>query len=445
MGRETARVICTGMSGAGTVDYIDKVCAFFEERGEQGQFDSFNIGELIIAIAREQGYYRGDEIKEFLILNMASPAVVALRAAAFERAMNKVRDKQAYPFLAGITHALFPWKNSIVGGFDVRYLDWVDPDFYITVIDDMATIAAELQNDPPWRDLPLQSLLTWRDEETFVTETMAYRGLKEMRKDHFLISKAQGGETLYHLMKESAMRRAYASYPISHVPDHKIQEAQQFVQWLSQYLVVFNPLCIKDMELANMIADLRHGKKEPWADYIGATDNAEEIKRKEAVVAVVRKLQGESVEEERLWQIEQHLRNQTVARDYKLIQQSEMVVVYYPELTIVEEELLPEVLHHIKLWREGVGEPLSAFLDRVERFAREGFIPLSAGVLSEMVTAYTMPREVYAIWRPNAEPSPFFRYHCTEIFGSPEELFKSFKEKGWLPEVATPFEAGVFD
>jgi len=433
------------MSGAGAVNHIDKVRAFFEKRGEQGQFDSFNIGDLMIDIAKEQGYCPADAIREFLILNMASPAVVALRAAAFERAMSKVDNKEAYPFLVGITHALFPWKNSLVPGFDVGYLDLVAPDFYITVMDDIATIAGELQGDPRWRDLSLRDLLMWRDEETFMTETMAYRGLEERRKEHFLIPSAQGGETLYYLMKEPAMKRVYASYPISHVPDHKIREAQEFVRWLSQYLVVFNPLCIKDMELAKMIGKLREGNEEPWVDYIDASDNEEERKRKEMVIAAVRKLRDDSVEEQRLAQIEQHLKDQTVARDYKLIQQSEMVVVYYPELTIVEEQLLPVVLEQINLWRQGANQVLGPFLDTVERLASEGFTPLSAGVLSEMVTAYTMPREVYAVWLAQADPSPFFSYHCTEIFRSPRAFFDSFRQKGWLTEKATPFEPSVLD
>ena len=85
----------------------------------------------------------------------------------------------------------------------------------------------------------------------------------------------------------------------------------------------------------------------------------------------------------------QYMADQTVARDYKLIKQSDLVVVYYPTTV------------------------------------------LSAGVISEMIYAVANGKQVFAVWLPPTEPSPFFSYYCTEpIFRSTQALFAYFERTG---------------
>ena len=85
----------------------------------------------------------------------------------------------------------------------------------------------------------------------------------------------------------------------------------------------------------------------------------------------------------------QYMADQTVARDYKLIKQSDFVVVYYPTTV------------------------------------------LSAGVISEMIYAVANGKQVFAVWLPSTEPSPFFSYYCTApVFRSTEALFTYFERTG---------------
>ena len=76
-----------------------------------------------------------------------------------------------------------------------------------------------------------------------------------------------------------------------------------------------------------------------------------------------------------------HIDGQIVDRDYKLIAQSQTVVVYYPTTT------------------------------------------LSAGVICEMKEAIHMGKRVYALWLPEQPPSPFFTRYCTRWFREEEALF----------------------
>jgi len=84
---------------------------------------------------------------------------------------------------------------------------------------------------------------------------------------------------------------------------------------------------------------------------------------------------------------------QIYMRDFKLIDQSHMIVSYVPELP--------------------------------------GGIPgLSSGVERELQHAYEHTKEVYVVWKPKKNPSPFITETATKIFGSVDEALKHFDEAG---------------
>ncbi len=87
-----------------------------------------------------------------------------------------------------------------------------------------------------------------------------------------------------------------------------------------------------------------------------------------------------------------HIDGQIVDRDYKLVAQSETVVVYYPTTT------------------------------------------LSAGVICEMKEAIHRGKRVYALWLPDQPPSPFFTRYCTRWFRSEDALFDYMDEAGVAPD-----------
>ena len=79
--------------------------------------------------------------------------------------------------------------------------------------------------------------------------------------------------------------------------------------------------------------------------------------------------------------LQQHIADQIVERDYKLIAQSDVVVVYYD-------------------------------------------VPVpSPGVISEMKFALESGKRVYGVWLPPNEPSVFFTRYCSLWFRTPEAVF----------------------
>ena len=92
---------------------------------------------------------------------------------------------------------------------------------------------------------------------------------------------------------------------------------------------------------------------------------------------------------------------QVYARDFKLIDQSDMVVSYIPAL--------PD------------GKPA-----------------ISSGVERELQHAHEATREAYVVWRPNQEPSPFIPETATAVFRSLEEAMRFFQQKGYVGDYQLP-------
>jgi hypothetical protein len=95
---------------------------------------------------------------------------------------------------------------------------------------------------------------------------------------------------------------------------------------------------------------------------------------------------------------------QIYARDFKMIDQSDLIVSLIPELP--------------------GGKPA-----------------LSSGVERELHHAYEAGKEVYVIWPGTATPSPFVTETATKVFRSSDEAVEHFREKGYLtpdPAAAPP-------
>jgi hypothetical protein len=68
---------------------------------------------------------------------------------------------------------------------------------------------------------------------------------------------------------------------------------------------------------------------------------------------------------------------------------------------------------------------------------------LSSGVERELQHAYETTKEVYVVWQPKAEPSPFVTQAATKVFTSTEETLEFFQNKGYITEVQKPlFRSG---
>jgi adenylate kinase len=285
-------------------------------------------------------------------------ALVLLRAAALEQICSSIEADPGRGWILN-THAVFRWKNTLISGFDPHYLGRLDPHLFVTITTGIKTTLARLQSQERWAQLREQDVLTWREEEQFFTEQMA----RIHRKPQLLLPRAMSSFDCYRALFEPARTRAYLSYPMQHVAATEQRGLAEFKARLARDVVIFDPADVNDFLV---------GDSDPPSD---------------GSMALATLRDGETLSPRRD-PLQQHVADQIVERDYKLIAQSDMVVVFYD-------------------------------------------VPVpSPGVISEMKFALESGKQVYGVWLPDNEPSVFFTRYCSVWFRSPEALFGHLAERG---------------
>lgn len=392
------KVVCTGMSGTGRTSYVRAVEEMAKAAGKAVRV--FDVRDVMFEVARE----RGEELEEETVLDVFPTALGAYRATALERIAAEARDLPAATSWILMTHATFSWNYSIVPGLDVYYLNLLEPDLYVTITDGILAIRQRL-TDERWQRVTVNNLLWWRDVERAFTEMMA----AWQRKPHYLIGRRQGPETLCRLMDEPQERTVYLSYPMTHLEGEALlSKLERFRQRLREKMIVFDPAAVDDFTMeqdgaigfsdgsaearalgatlaSNRLADsggLSLGQFSGVGSATAKTGKARDVildARPEDEHGEARPANPENID---------HIDGQIVDRDYKLVAQTENVVVFYPTTT------------------------------------------LSAGVICEMKEAIHRGKRVYALWLPKSPPSPFFTRYCTKWFRDEEALFQYLDEAG---------------
>lgn len=187
-----------------------------------------------------------------------------------------------------------------------------------------------------------------------------------LQKPHFIVARNEPPETLYRILFEESTKKVYLSYPMSHVPLQEIEAARKLIAKLR--------------EIGYIVFDPGSIDDAKFADELLKNEPDNLLYKHLAIDAS----------------------DHTVKLDYLLIEQSDLLIARYPMVK----------------------------LPKSEGYTDSMYIPLSAGVICEMVTAFTQPRRVYGIWLPKTKPSPFFTYYCHErkCFSSEEELLAYLKE-----------------
>jgi adenylate kinase len=336
------RVICTGNSGTDRVDWLRQVVALAARHGNEVAL--YDVKETMFAIARAVG----EPVEEETILDMFPRALVLLRAAALEQICSAIESDPTRHWILN-THAVFRWKNTLISGFDPHYLTRLNPHLFVTVTCGIKSSMASLAQQPRWSHLTDEETLIWREEEQFFTEEMA----RIHRKPQVLVPRPMAPESGFRLFFDPRATRAYLSYPMQHVAPGAERGLDTFKQRLDEYAIVFDPGDINDFDDSpDMQGERSDGS---------TTINAEpETTRRSPLL--------------------QHVADQIVERDYKLIAQSDIVVVYYD-------------------------------------------VPVpSPGVISEMKCALESGKRVYGVWLPTNEPSVFFTRYCSLWFRSTDAL-----------------------
>ena len=357
-------IVVTGMVGLDKKSYLQNVCQLAQDNGKQVLL--CNVGDMM--------YAEAPDIAPGKILDIPIKRLHSLRRSIFKDIIAKARKA---PNLIVNTHATFRWRHGLFPAVDFDQMRQLDADMYICMIDGVAALHNRLL-DGHSTDHTLKDLIVWREEEIIGTE-MLCKGIDDTVPFYCLARGAaeQTIETFYRLLFEPKRKRVYLSFPMTAVADmpdvrNKIDEFRRTFKGL---FTCFDP---GDLEEAYLPKYAEHAAQK-GQDFIEV-----------AICGQTVRLNLEQVR-----QIERDINSQTYARDFMLIDQSDMIISFIPTMA-------------------------------------DGRAAISSGVERELQHAHEAAKEVYIIWPAKQTPSVFITQTATKVFEDVDMAVEFFREKGYI-------------
>src|SRR5215217_4091363 len=293
------RAFVTGQVGVDKGPYLEAVKEMAAERGID--LCVCNVGEMM--------YQEAPDVPKGRILNLPITRLNTLRRAVFKEIL---RTADEHEHVLVNTHATFRWRHGLFAAFDFDQIKAFNADLYMTVLDNVESVHQRLMRDHDI-DHSLKDLMVWREEETLATEIIAniLRGYGHF----YMISRGRNiptTQTIFRLMFENERKKVYPSFPMSHVMDlpDTLAEIDAFKAALNEHFITFDPADVDEFVLH--MSALKAMQEGQTVFEARATDGP--VMLKTADVA----------------QISGDIMGQIYARDFKMVDQSDMIVSLVP-------------------------------------------------------------------------------------------------------------------
>ena len=364
-------IVVTGMVGVDKKSYLEKVCQFAAENGK----------ETLLCNVGERMYAEAPDIPPGKILDIPMKRLSSLRRSVFKDIIAKAKKS---PNLIVNTHATFRWRHGLFPAVDFDQMRQLNTDMYICLIDGVIALHTRLVAEHS-AEHTLKDLIVWREEEIIGTE-MLCKGINEgprkagsQRIPFYCLARgteAETTETFYGLIFDGRTKKAYLSFPMTAVDDMEDvkNEIDKFRQLMKQSFICFDP---GDLEESYLPQKAQRASQK-GLDYVEVT-------------ALGRKVRLDLHE---VRQIERDINSQIYARDFMLIDQSDMIISFIPTLD-------------------------------------DGRAAISSGVERELQHAHEAAKEVYVIWTSKQTPSVFVTQTATKVFNNMADAVEFFKKKGY--------------
>ncbi len=248
-------ILSTGISGVGKRSYFQSVV----EWGKLNDVDIkvYDCGKMMFQVADR---LRIDITKDNT-LNMDKNLLKALMGNVYEQIAEDISNREKpnqHEIIS--THATFLWKHILQDSSNALFLDKVNPDMYITIIDTPGTIETNLKRNKKWQNKrpSLENVLHWQDQEMLITSqywTVIGGGnsLKKKPKPYLALPKNQPPESLLKLMVNPDIKPVYCAFPMTNLEEKDSnQKINEFIQagggplletdmGLRDYFVVIDP------------------------------------------------------------------------------------------------------------------------------------------------------------------------------------------------------------
>jgi adenylate kinase len=357
-------VVVTGMVGIDKKDYLEGVCQLARERGN----------DVVVCNVGDMMYAEATDIPAGKILDISMKRLSSLRRSVFKDIIARSRKCEN---LIVNTHATFRWQHGLFPAMDFDQMRELAADMYICMIDGVAALHTRLADEHAIEHT-LKDLIVWREEEMIGTELLC-KGINE-RTPFYCLARGADEDTVeafYRLVFEPQRKKAYLSFPMTHVAALRDvrKRIDEFRGAMKGVFTCFDPGDLEESELP-------HKAKE-------AKQQGLKFVEVEALGRTVR-LPVENVS-----QIERDINSQIYARDFMLIDQADMIISFIPTMP-------------------------------------DGRAAISSGVERELQHAHEAAKDVFVIWTAGHSPSVFVTQTATKVFGGVEEAVQYFGNKGYV-------------
>ena len=300
-----------------------------------------------------------------------------LRTIVFERIhLDMIQNPKRHAIV--VSHACFKWNHDLFTGLRNQELKGFAPHTWLFLNTDIDQVYHRMRTKHPDLHFSFHHLLNWRQEEIVLGETMA-EGLGLSHR-YFLINYGEPERSVMsacRIILSEDPSGIYTAFPITFVQKHPrlMREIERYRAWMSGRALCFDP---NDIEYG-LIVSAREAERAGKRTFKHVIDGEQVVFDTAEIVA-----SGHRVE------------SQLIARDFRLIAQSKAIVALVPT--------------------DDDGKPV-----------------LSSGVTMETLRALSTGREVFVIWTPRVEPSPFMSLpNLTERVRSFGELNGVLGRHGYL-------------
>ena len=358
------RIVVTGQVGLDKKPFLRRVAEIARAQGHDTTV--CDIGQMM--------YAEAPDVVPGRILDLSLSRLNSLRRSVFKDVLSdfaRLAPGDAASHLIVNTHATFRWRHGLFYAFDHDQMKALAADLYVTLVDNVDRLHYRLVRDGHV-DHTLKDLMVWREEEILATEM-----LSQVVGGHgcfYVMARTDSDttvEAVARLFCRPGKKKAYLSFPMSHVAGRGelLKQIADFRRQMKRHFTCFDPGDIDEHclgKLALQAAEAGHRTV-----HAGPPDE-QAVMETAQIIDIIPDIDG-----------------QIYARDFKLIDQADMIVSMIPVLS-------------------------------------DGRPGLSSGVERELQHAHEATKDVFVIWRPQAEPSPFITETATRVFRSAAEAVQFF-------------------
>ena len=279
----------------------------------------------------------------------------------------------------------------MIPALDLDTLNRFGPEMIMTLIDDVDLVQKGLV-ERGTSIFQLWELLAWREEEIHTARLLCdtLERLTGRSIPFFLIPKKQGPDLFARLVTNPGLKKAYLSFPVTGLPPDQKEQVDKFKVEVASQVICFDPLALGERAIKTTAMSL--SQEAGKAIMPGLSEIAQGIPEdkdrawklvlddRAALGLVEFHTQSGRLLGREVVSILDAIDDQIIARDYMLIEQSDMLIAFIP----AEED--------------GTGR-------------------ISAGSQSEIVYAFHRGKPVYIIFPGNsAKLSPWVTEHARRVF-----------------------------